>query len=83
MALSQISLDSDILARLETLAASLSLSKEDALHKAVEAYLEDSAFKADVAAGRDDVQRGDVYPAEEVEAYFSKKRDQLIAKQVL
>ena len=83
MALSQISLDSDILARLETVAASLSLSKEDALYKAVEAYLEDFAFKADVATGRDDVQRGDIYPAEEVEAYFSKKRDQLIAKQVL
>ena len=80
MTQTHISMDVDTLARLDAAAASLSLSREDALREAVEAYLDKVALRADVAAGRADVERGDVYPAEEVEAYFAGKREQLRAR---
>ena len=80
MSLTQISLDAGMLARLDAAAASLSLSREDALREAVEAYLDGVVLRADVAAARADVERGDVYPAEDVEAYFADKRERLRAK---
>ena len=80
MAQTQIAMDVDTLARLDAVAASLSLSREDALREAVEAYLDEVAFRAEVAEGRADVERGNVHPAEEVEAYFASKREKLRAK---
>ena len=80
MSLTQVPLDADMLSRLDAAAASLSLSREDALRQAVEGYLDDISLRAEVAAGRAAVERGDVYPSEEVEAYFAKKREQLRVK---
>lgn len=81
--MTQISLDAGTLARLDAAAESLSLSREDALREAVEGYVDGLTLRAEVAAGRADVERGDVYPAEEVEAYFANKREQLRAKLAL
>ncbi len=81
--MTQISVDAGTLARLDAAAASLSLSREDVLREAVEDYVDGLTLRAEVAAGRADVERGDVYPAEEVEAYFANKREHLRAKLAL
>lgn len=81
--MTQISVDAGTLARLDAAAASLSLSREDVLREAVEDYVDGLTLRAEVAAGRADVERGDVYPAEEVEVYFANKREHLRAKLAL
>ena len=78
MSLTQISLDADTLSRLDEAASSRSLSREDALREAVDAYLDDVTLRNEVGAGRADLERGDVYKDTEVETYFTNKRNQLL-----
>lgn len=80
MSLTQISLDADTLSRLDKAASSRSLSREDALREAVDAYLDDVTLRNEVGAGRADLERGDVYTDTEVETYFTNKRNQLFDK---
>ena len=80
MSLTQISLDADTLSRLDKAASSRSLSREDALREAVDTYLDAVTLRSEVAAGRADLGRGDVYTDAEVEDYFTNKRQQLLDK---
>ncbi len=77
MSLTQISLDANILAKLDSLAQSLSISRDAALQMAISAFIEDQEFRADVAQGIDDLEEGRVFPANEVDGYFANKRASL------
>ncbi|MBQ7608579.1 MAG: hypothetical protein IJU76_11515 [Desulfovibrionaceae bacterium] len=59
-----------MLSRLEIVASTLSISKEEALREAIESYIEEVAFRTDVTAGREDVQRGVFYLSEEPEENY-------------
>ena len=80
MFLTQIAVDVDMLARLDAIAAQRSLSREDALREAVEGYLDEVTLRAEVAIGRADVERGNVYPSGDVESYFTGRRAQLLER---
>lgn len=75
MSLTQISLDEATLAQLDATAASLSLSREDALREAVE-YLATlgAGFREDVEAGIASAERGELHSSEDVEKEFRELR---------
>lgn len=77
MSLTQVHLDEATLIRLDAIASSQECSREDLLREAVRNYLEFIELKIAVEKGRADIARGAVYSAEEVESYFSRKRDAL------
>ena len=71
MAQTQISLDTAILDQLDATAASLSLSREDALREAIENLATWGArFREDVEAGIASGERGELLSSEVVEEEF-------------
>ena len=75
MSLIQVALDTDTLARLDAAAATCALSREDALRRAVDCLVAwEQDFRADVAAGIASAERGELYPAAEVEKMFATLR---------
>ena len=75
MAQTQISLDTAILEQLDATAASLSLSREDALREAIENLATwDARFREDVEAGIASAERGELLSSEVVEEEFRELR---------
>ena len=75
MAQTQISLDTAILDQLDATAASLSLSREDALREAIENLATwDARFREDVEAGIASAERGELLSSEVVEEEFRELR---------
>lgn len=81
MAQTQISLDTAILEQLDATAASLSLSREDALRESIENLATWGArFREDVEAGIASAERGELLSSEVVEEEFRALREAYSSK---
>jgi len=81
MSLTQITLDADTLARLDAAAASLSLSREDALRMAVRRLAEDDAWlQEEVNRGIEDIAQGRFITSAEAKRRSAERRAIMLAK---
>ena len=79
MSMTQIAVDQESLAMLDSIAAASSLSREDVLKEAITYYSEyDRWFQDMVQAGRTAVANGDVFSQEDIEAEDILLRQQLL-----
>ena len=72
MSLTQISLDTDMIDRLDAVAALRSLSREDALRDAIANYLEQARHISAIEEGIKAADAGDFASEAEVRAAFAK-----------
>ncbi|MBD5627299.1 MAG: ribbon-helix-helix protein, CopG family [Desulfovibrio sp.] len=80
MAQTQISIDAAILDQLDATAASLSLSREEALREALDNYCEyDRWFRAKVEEGERDYRAGRYVSQEEATRLAEERRKKLLA----
>ena len=80
MAQTQISIDAAILDQLDATAASLSLSREEALREAIDNYCEyDRWFRAKVEEGERDYRAGRYVSQEEATRLAEERRKKLLA----
>lgn len=71
----QVAIDTTTLEKLDATASILSLSREDALRRAVELYSSwEDDFRMDVEAGIASANRGELFSAADVEAEFALLR---------
>ena len=79
MSMTQIAVDQESLAMLDSIAAASSLSREDVLKEAITYYSEyDRWFQDMVKSGRTAVANGDVFSQEDIEAEDILLRQQLL-----
>ena len=72
-----VTLDDNLVSRLDAVASSLASTREAVIGQALYAYLEMEDLRQNVARGREDVAIGALRSDEDVEAFFRGRREAL------